>query len=172
MADISIKKQNALTADDFRRLFHYDPETGVFTRLYSRQGCIQGAPVGSFDKRGYLRICLDGFTYTAHRLAWLYVHGIWPSNYIDHINGDKRDNRLCNLREASFKVNSQNKRSGMGGRKYGTLLGAQWVANKKKWRAVISVDGKNRYIGIFSTERAAHEAYVVAKRELHEGCTL
>jgi hypothetical protein len=165
MADIGAKKQSALTAEEFRRLFHYEPETGVFTRLYSSQGCIAGAPVGSFDKRGYLRIGLHGFTYSAHRLAWLYVHGVWPSKYIDHINGDKGDNRITNLRDASPTVNSRNRR-------VADHMGTSKDERTNKWRSSIKVNGKRKHLGMFDDQRAAHEAYVAAKRELHEGCTL
>jgi hypothetical protein len=109
----------------------------------------------------------------AHRLAWLYVTGSWPTHVIDHINGNPADNRFANLRDVTPQVNTHNQRRATKGRKTGSLLGAQWIPAKQKWRAVIKHNSRVTYVGLFGTEQEAHAAYVAAKRVIHkEGCTL
>lgn len=161
-----------LTADTLRGLLHYDPDTGVFTWRVRRQAIQIGDVAGAFDDRGYARIKVRGRMYLAHRLAWLHVTGTWPAQSIDHINGVKGDNRIANLRDVSARMNAQNIRVPHPTRQHGRMLGTEWVSARKRWRAVIRANGKKTYLGIFSTEQAAHECYVDAKRLMHEGSTL
>ena len=91
-----------LTQSDLKRHFHYDPETGVFTRL-SRKGSH-----GSYDKYGYLILKINKRQYKAHRAAWLYVYGEWPTDNIDHLNRNRKDNRIANLRDVPQSVNCKN----------------------------------------------------------------
>lgn len=158
-----------LTAQRLRELLDYDPETGRFTwRVKSGHRRAAGMLAGGKPaKNGYLRVGADGGVYFAHRLAWLYVHGEWPRGDIDHMNGNRTDNRIANLRDVSRSINLQNRRSShMEGRLLGTCL------TSGKWIAQIKINRKVYYIGAFATEAAAHEAYVAAKRKLHEGCTI
>ena len=74
-------------------LMHYDPETGLFTRLTSNRKDRIGVTPGARNTNGHVQIRVDGVLYMAHRLAWLYVHGSFPQKQLDHINGDKTDNR-------------------------------------------------------------------------------
>lgn len=84
---------NTVSADRLRSLLHYDPETGLFTRNVSRQGFHADTEAGTFHKQsGYILVGVDRKHYRAHRLAWLYMMGEWPSE-VDHINGDRADNR-------------------------------------------------------------------------------
>ena len=158
---------NILTAERLRALLHSNPGSGVFTRLVApnnrvRVGDSAGTPVGN----GYVRICIDGKQYYSHRLAWLYVKGIWPSDQIDHINGQREDNRIENLREASQCENMQNLRKARSDSKSG-FLGVHWVAQKSKWQAKLKLAGKSHHIGFFNAPALAHEAYLKAKRKLH-----
>lgn len=79
----------------------YDPLTGVFTWLVTRNRITQGDVAGSVSKEGYRVIRIDGEHHKAHRLAWFYVHGSWPSGIIDHKDGNKDNNKIKNLRDTS-----------------------------------------------------------------------
>lgn len=169
---VPVKSGKPLTADRLRELLHYDPETGVFTR---RVTCgarsIAGQIAGSKNKRqGHWFISVDSQRHQAHRLAWLYVHGHWPEQNIDHINGDGFDNRIENLRDVSQAVNMQNQRNGRSGTSQ--YLGVCWDSTKNQWLAQIKRDRKNMYLGHFDEEEQAHAQYLVAKRRLHAGCTI
>jgi hypothetical protein len=118
---------------------------------------------------GYKKIKLDKVFYSAHRLAWFYVFGVWPTGQIDHINGNRLDNRIENLRDVPKQINSENTRKARSD----SLSGIQGVAaHGLRWKAAITVNGKKRHLGVFKTQDAAHEAYIFAKRKFHTGCTL
>lgn len=86
-----------LTVERLRELLDYDPETGVFRWKEPRRKCRVGEVAGSLRKDGYVKIQVDGRFYQAHRLAWLCVYGVWPSA-IDHIDGNRANNAIANLR--------------------------------------------------------------------------
>lgn len=167
-----------LTAARLREVLAYEPDTGQFTWI-SRTvpaGTHGGKrlPIGSVagnTSDGYCRIKIDGSHYKAHRLAWLYVHGRWPSRHIDHINGVKTDNRICNLREASDRLNSQNIRLPHNDSE-SQLLGVRWIERLNLWGSRICHEGRIIWLGNHRTPEAAHAAYLEAKRRLHEGCTI
>ena len=163
---------NILTVSRVRELLHYQPETGVFTWLFITSNRVKvGDVAGGFDAEGYRRISIDGHNYKAHRLAWLYVHGKWPVDQIDHIDCQKNNNRLCNLREATGSGNQQNQRAPGRGNTSG-FLGVSWSVRAKKWKAQITVNGKKIYLGYFPAAELAHAAYLQAKEELHPFGTL
>jgi hypothetical protein len=166
-------KVPALSRDEAMSLLSYDAATGEFRWRRAYGWCIHaGAIAGTTTKLGYRRIHIAGCLVMGHRLAWWFVNGRWPLSQLDHINGDKLDNRIANLREVSPTANSQNLRSAKTRKAGGSLLGATWAAPNKKWRAVISVGGKQKHLGLFDTAEAAHATYIKAKRALHAGCTL
>ncbi len=100
-----------LSIQRLKELFHYDAETGIFTRLKTAGGMVTGSIAGSLNPMGYLRVSIDHERYLCHRLAWLYSYGSWPEHEIDHINGIRTDNRLCNLRDVPHCINQLNKLS-------------------------------------------------------------
>lgn len=159
-----------LTQAQVKELFHYDPDTGnLVWRVDRGTRKVVGKIAGCLKIRGYFVIKIDGKDYQAHRLIWLYVHGAWPINQIDHVNGVKHDNRIFNLREATGSQNQQNRRKPSSNNASG-YLGV--TENKGKWVAVIKLSGKNRHIGRYDTPEAAHAAYLAKKRELHPYGTL
>ena len=144
----------------------YDPDTGDFTWVRCANRRVSaGQKAGCLNYDGYVVISLGGVVYRAHRLAWHIVHGCWPSDQLDHINGNRADNRIANLREATAAQNHQNiakrsdNKSGYPGVSY-----APWAS---AWRAEIRVSGARRRIGYFSTPELAYAAYSKAKAELH-----
>ena len=165
-----MEENGALTADRVREVLAYDPETGQFTwRVRTGPRGVVGARAGTTDLRGYRRIDIDGCTYWAHRLAWLHVHGTWPEVEIDHINGDRADNRIVNLRSVPRGVNQQNLRRAHKNNRSGLLGVSKW---RNRWGARIKVDGVQTWLGVFDTPQEAHEAYLAAKRQMHDGCTI
>ena len=166
-----MSKQDKITAAFLRELFHYDPETGVFTRLVTRQG--QGARAGdvagTLKPSGYLTIWICGANHMAHRLAWLYVHGKWPTHEIDHIDGNRANNAIANLRDVTRSVNHQNLRRARSDSAHGFLGVSPFFG---KWKARITVNRVFQHLGVFDTPEEAHAAYLEAKRRLHVGCTI
>jgi hypothetical protein len=154
-----------VTAERLRDALDYDPDTGWFTWRATRGRAKAGARAGRLNANGYWEIGVDGRLHQAHRLAWLYVHGAWPADQIDHVNGVRDDNRIANLREATAAQNLQNlpmRRTNTSG-----FIGASWSRRTGRWLAQIKVGGKARNLGLYDTAQAAHEAYVAAKAELH-----
>lgn len=160
-----------LTAERLREALHYSPETGVFTwRIRLNRNTVIGSLAGHTNKKeGYIQIGIDGRTYRAHRLAWLYVHGVWPQEQIDHKNADRSNTCISNLREANHQLNQQNLRKACKDNKSG-FLGVS--RHGPHWRACIKADRKSIHLGVFGSPQEAHEAYLIAKRLWHRGGTI
>lgn len=154
----------SLTQARLKELVLYDPTTGVFTRRVSRGPAKAGTVATHPHNEGYLRFKIDGTNYLAHRLAWLYMHGVWPQATIDHKNGSRADNRWANLREATLSENAQNKTTPSGQNPY---LGVTWHAGGAKWKAAIKHKGRDVYLGVYASAEEAAYAYRVAKAKLH-----
>jgi hypothetical protein len=150
-----------LTAEELKNRLNYNPRTGVFTWIRSKRSTLIGCVAGCASKpNGYLRIVINYKLYFAHKLAWLYAHGRWPSEQLDHINHNKLDNRLNNLREVSHRENHLNqslsKNSTTG------LHGVSFHRRANKYEARIKVDGKSLYLGSFQTSEEAYAARKLA----------
>lgn len=162
-------KNSTLTQERLKELFHYDPETGIFIRKVriSYRSKV-GEIAGGFDaSTGYVRISILGELYYSHRLVWLYVTGVWPKKEIDHINGNRSDNRLCNLREATKSENRQNiSADGYKTNSCG-FLGVFLDKSCNRWRAKIEVNKCLESLGSYSTAEEASIAYAQAKARLH-----
>lgn len=155
-----------ITADRVRELLNYDPETGLLTWRVNRSKAKAGSVAGIKYKHR-IDVGIDGGLYRAHRIIWLFVYGKWPDKTIDHIDGDPHNNRLQNLRDVSNIVNCQNKHRAPISNKSSGLLGVS--RNGNKWQAGITVAKKTIHLGRHATAEKAHDAYVHAKRILHEG---
>lgn len=163
-----------LTFEQVDRNVSYDPATGVFRHKVDRcMGKIEaGERAGSKDASlGYVRLSIDGKRVWAHRVAWLLSTGSWPQADIDHINGVRDDNRLANLRDVSRGQNLQNQTKPGPGNRSG-IRGVRWDGRRSKWRAEISVDNRNKFLGRFDTKAEAAAAYLKAKQQFHPGAVL
>lgn len=156
-----------------RQLLQYDPDSGQFIRLtshHSNRAWRAGTSAGYLHPNGYVLISIDNTNYVAHRLARFYVTGEWPAGQVDHVDGNRANNRWANLRDVPASVNSQNRRRAARHNKTGFL----GVCKHKdgRFQAGIEVNGQSKHLGLFDTAEEAHTAYVAAKRQLHEGNTL
>jgi hypothetical protein len=153
-----------LTHYEATRLLSYDPETGEITWRVKRGYMRAGSKAGCIGVKGYAQIGVSGRTYPAHRLAWLLHFGAFPPEQLDHINGDRADNRIANLRACTNTQNQQNVaiRVGVSGH-----IGVTWHKRSGKWHARIKHERKRTHLGQFDSIEDAAAAYQAAKRELH-----
>lgn len=140
--------------------------TGLVTWKVDRPGVRKGRSAGTMRTDGYLSLQLYGQTFTLHRLIWYVAHGRMPHCKVDHINGDRADNRIINLREATNSQNCMNSKI----RVHNTsgITGVTWHTKRKEWRAFISIDKKIRHLGSFKIKEDA----IVARRnaeKIHYG---
>lgn len=137
-----------ITADEARNFLEYSPVTGAFTRKVKTCNRVKvGAPAGTVNGAGYLKIRLKSKQYLAHRLAWLIMTGEFPPDQIDHINGTVTDNRWCNLRAVTRQENDRNRavrRDSASGH-----IGVRRHDRADGWVARITVSGKRINLGYF-----------------------
>jgi len=157
-----------LTAERVRALFHYDLITGVLTRRETVSSrAIAGMRAGGPRRDGYRHISIDGRRHLEHRVVWLHVHGKLPAAFLDHVNGMRSDNRICNLREVSPQENTQNNTVIRSDNQSAFHIGVSWHKKNKRWRARIGAAGKKIELGWFETAEQARDAYLKAKSALH-----
>lgn len=156
-----------LTQEALKAELHYDPLTGVFTRLVARCNRVKvGDVAGTLDSHGYAQIHVLAHLYLAHRLAWLYMTGKWPADEVDHKNTIRDDNRWLNLREATREQNQANCRC-----KKTSISGAKNISYRKdsnKYRLRMTVGRKRFTVGHYSTIEEAQAAYEAAAVEYHD----
>lgn len=144
-----------------KELLDYDPSTGIFLWKVDRRYAVKAGDVaGCVQPSGYRYIQINRRAFRAPRLAWLFVHGVWPTHQIDHINGQKDDNRIANLRDVTAQQNSCNtvyRRA-----KTSAFTGVSKRRNGK-WVAHLNRGNKSFAVGTFDSEEAAHQAYVAAR---------
>lgn len=167
------KIQKEVTQELLHHLFSYNKDTGIFTRRTetTRSYTKIGEEVGAVSSSGYIIIIIGPRPYPAHRLAWLYVYGEWPSGNIDHIDTVRTNNRINNLRDVSQAINTQNIRKPQKNNKTG-FLGVSKEGRTGNYRATIYFNGKRTSLGTFKNPEEAHQVYLDAKRKYHSGCTL
>lgn len=153
---------SGLTAERLREVVTYDPATGVLRWRIARGRAKVGAVAGSPEKKGYLRISIDGRRFKAHRLAWLYVKAEWPTDQIDHENGHHADNRFDNLREANNPLNCANAAVPKN-----NTVGFKGVAKSgRRFTAGIKKNYRRIHLGSFDTAQEAAAAYDAKAKEL------
>ncbi len=165
--------QESTTIDEVRAAVSFDADTGQWARLVrTAPNAIPGPFVPCQNGDGYHTFMINGRTHSAHRIAWLLCYGKWPEGQIDHINGDKSDNRIANLRDVPQRTNGENRRTPLANNKVGFLGVSVNKSNPGRYLAQIQIAGKNVHIGYFKTPEEAHEAYIETKRRRHAGCTI
>ena len=149
----------------------YEPETGNFYAVRNSSYRKAGAITGFAMKNGYTGVHVFGRQFYAHRLAWLFQSGAMPAMKIDHINGNRKDNRIVNLRLASDVGNAENIRAAHKDSATG-LLGVCYEPCSGRYIAQLRSKGRKGWIARFATAEQAHAAYLVKKREMHALCTI
>jgi hypothetical protein len=152
------------TQEELKRVLDYNPDTGIFVWKLKNRAHKSGVIAGNIHRFGYRRISVNKTECKAHRLAWLYVYGEWPTKHIDHINGIKDDNRICNLRDVSQRDNSLNKKIHREGKLQGCTF------HKNGWQVGINENGRQRYIGRYKTEQEAHARYLIEREKVEQEC--
>lgn len=146
-----------------KEILIYNKNTGIFRWRKSVPQRRKNSVAGCRAKDGYIHIKIKYKTYKAHRLAWLYCYGEFPVKHIDHINGDKSDNRLSNLRQCNFRENYQNKLCHRNGKSVGTIK-----TKNNKWSSRIKIGKKYKWLGTFDTEYEAYMKYKEVEKGLIE----
>ncbi|MNK69798.1 hypothetical protein D3C87_891950 [compost metagenome] len=155
-----MKFMDAVPVQLLRDWFDYDPEKGTLSWKVDRQKNFAGSTAGSIDAKGYWRVGILGHYYLVHRVCWAIHHGQWPQLFLDHINGQPGDNRICNLRLATRHQNGMNQgprstnKSGFKGVYLHRVTG--------KYAATICFQGRHRHLGLFIDPLEAHEVYCLA----------
>lgn len=149
-----------ITQKKIKEVMKYESETGNFIWIRPvHRKCI-GQVAGSLKMRGEIEIKISGKAYSAHRLVWLYLFGYLPVEYIDHINGNRADNRIVNLRVATNSQNQANR--GLHSTNTSGFRGVCWNKKSSKWQAGIKVKGKSFHLGMFENPTDASNAYKAA----------
>lgn len=148
-----------LSIEFVRSILSYDPDTGVFTRKISRGPMARvGEVVGNIGNHGYRRIKISDRSYLLHRLAWFYVHAVWPTEEIDHRDGNRLNNSIANLRIVTRAQNCKNMTCEKG---------FSFVPKTGKYQVRMQVNGKTRLFGSFATAEKARSVYLAAHLRIH-----
>lgn len=154
-------KEANLTAAYLRSQLSYNPDTGEFWWITPKQRRRMDRPAGSTQSGGYrhIRLTIDGknLDFFSHRLAWLYVYGVWPKSHLDHIDRNRSNNRISNLREVNASENNYNvsKQKNCSSK----FIGVSWSTRDKRWKSTIRHGGKRHSLGCFICEKEAAMAY-------------
>lgn len=157
-----------ITQDRLRELLHYEPETGLFHwKPNNKPGWSQNLTrEAGFNSTGYRRIKLDKKSYLAHRLVFLWIDGNFPDGHVDHIDGNKHNNRPGNLRIVSRGgenvMNVPLKSNNTSGHK-----GVFWKKQSQRWQVAVGANGKQHHIGYFKDKEEAIAASIEARNRFH-----
>lgn len=138
-----------ITEQLVREVFYFDKEVGkLYWKKPTSKRVKKGEEIKTLDRHGYYKVGLNNKEYLVHRVVWLYVYGYYPENLIDHIDGNKLNNKIENLREANKFCNSLNSKT----RKDNTsnIRGVYFDKNNKKWYAQIK-DNKRYFLGYYDS---------------------
>jgi len=154
--------RDKLTRGLIHELFSYDKKTDILFWKVSRSGIKASGEAGCINNHGYRAVKINGKSYHAHRLIWLYVNGEFPKE-LDHINHNRADNRIENLREVSRTENLQN--ASLYKNNLSGVIGVHCCESSKKWGAYITVNYRRKHLGYFTNKKDAIEARKKAERK-------
>ena len=153
-----------ITQKRLKEVLRYNRRTGFWTwKVFMSSRALKGARAGSTRADGNVRIRIDGKLYLAHRLAHLYVKGVFPSAVVDHKNGDASKNRWSNLRPTTQAKNCLNKKKNK--RNTSGYTGVR--PHRKNWQALICTDGKVQCLGTYRTKKEANAVRVREAKRQH-----
>lgn len=156
-----------LTQSKLKDELSYDKDTGKFTRLKDKGRLSKNGDIaGTLGSLGYTIIKIQGKAHKAHRLAWLYMYGTFPSKNLDHINGIKDDNRIENLRECTQQENCYNRQARKGSKS--GIKNVCWHKRTKTWHVVLSFGGVCKFIGQFKDLELAELVAIEARIKYHK----
>jgi len=159
-------REQSITQERLREVLDYDYKTGIFTWKIKSGTALPGQRAGTRNHHGYRYIKIDKVRYNESHLALLYIFNHWPDRQVDHKNGVRDDNRVFNLNTCFQFENQQNRKK--RDNTSSQFMGVSFCKRTKKWRAAIRVNNVDYDLGYWVTERAAGEAYLAAKANLHE----
>jgi len=161
----SVRGQPCFTQSDVRSLFDYNPENGVVTwkKLAVKNQMKVGDVAGYITDRGYMRVEIGKVSYYLHRIVWLYVYGVFPDGDIDHINHNRADNSISNLRDVCRIENGQNRSKGRNNTS--GVVGVGWHKMKGKWQARITIGKELLHLGSFNEISDAIAARKMAEKQ-------
>lgn len=153
----------SITQAQLQAVLSYDPQSGAFTWLETR-GSIKAGQLAGYAKRGYVAVNVFNGWCTAHRLAWLWMTGEWPTSFVDHRDGNGLNNSWANLRLATLSQNAANmvlskrNKSGFKGVSFNKAVG--------RWQAGLKHKGRSYHLGLHDTPEQAHAAYLEKAKEI------
>ena len=152
-----------MNIDELKSLLSYNPDTGVIRWIAKGKGRIKKKEAGTLLHSGYAGICIGSKRWQSHRIAWALHYGKLPKDQIDHINGIRTDNRICNLREASNAQNGKN--LGLSKANKSGVKGVYFDKSNNKWRAFIKVNFKQIDLGRYVNLQDAINARMIAEQQ-------
>jgi hypothetical protein len=163
---VQMAKRDLITQEFVKECFNYSPETGVLTRAKRTSNRVNVGDVSGYkNHHGYLMVQVGGVLCSVHRVAWMYVNGVWPSGHLDHINRDRTDNKISNLRDVTPAENQHNSR--IPKNNTSGHIGVNWNCEINKWVAKICLNCKQTYLGCFEKLEDAVLAYKTASLKMH-----
>ena len=157
-----MNKNEKLVDKIIDELFYYDHETGIVRNKIHRGSKAKKEQISGWIHEGYICVEINSKQFKMHRIIWRLYYGYWPNGLIDHINGNKLDNKICNLREVTLRQNQQNRNVHRNGK----LVGSSFIKKKKIFRSSIVLNKKQYHLGVYKTELEAHEQYLRALKAI------
>ena len=152
-----------LTQEYLKSILDYDLDTGIFTWKVSKANRTKVGDVAGWSYNGYREIEINNKAYKAHRLAWLYVYGEMPKKLIDHVDGNRSNNKISNLREATYQENSENYKTPKTNKS--GVKNVSWYKSLNKWVVSISIRKTKKTVGYYDDLELAELVAIEARNK-------